>query len=581
VNFRTRIFIGVFGASAAAVGVTVLLYAFGMRAALRTDVGTDLVHRAGVAAELLDTAAARSLQDQAIALADLLDARITLVSAGGAVLADSSVEAALLPTLDNHGQRPEVVAARRGGHGVDIRRSRTTGIETMYAAVFTNRPPVTFVRVALPLTAADARLALVWPAAGVGLGMGLLAALLLTWMMSSILSRRIRAVAEAAVRYHSGDFSTPAADYGKDEIGQVASTLDHTARDLGQRLGDMARERAHMEAILTGMAEGIVLVNASGRLVLTNPAVQTMLQLPEPASGRHYTEVVRQPDITAQLATALSGGAPTAVEVQLHPGAGRTYTASVVPVPAERGGGAVLVLHDVTDIRHAHDVRRDFVANVSHELRTPLTAIRGYVEAMQEATSPEDAERFLTVIERQAFRMERLVQDLLHLARLDAGQEPLERVECPVGAIAKAIERDMMDLLQTRRQRIRLDLAPDASSVHADPTKLHDVLNNLVGNASNYAPQDSTIDVSARRVDGGVEIAVGDRGPGIPDADLERVFERFYRVERSRQRDPGGTGLGLAIVRHLVQLHGGHVRASRREGGGTEFTVFLPDPAAG
>ncbi len=305
-----------------------------------------------------------------------------------------------------------------------------------------------------------------------------------------------------------------------------------------------------------------------------------MLQLPDPASGRHYTEVVRQPDITAQLATALSGGVPSVVEVQLHPETRRTYTASVVPVPAARGGGAVLVLHDVSDVRRAHEVRRDFVANVSHELRTPLTAIRGYVEALHEVTTPEDATRFLNVIERQALRMERLVQDLLHLARLDAGQEAIERVECSLAGVVQAIERDMQARLGSRRQRIHLDLAADAQTVYADPSKLHDVLGNLIGNAGNYAPPDTSIDVSTRRASGGVAIVVADRGPGIPEADLERVFERFYRVERSRSRDPGGTGLGLSIVRHLVELHGGRVKASRREGGGTEISVFLPDPAA-
>jgi len=577
VTFRTRIFLGVFGASAAAVGVTVALYGWWMRGALLADVQTDLLHRADVAAELLGDSSAPSRAD-ARTLARLLDVRITLVAADGRVLADSSVDDSLLPTLENHGQRPEIAQARGTGRGIDVRRSRTTGIETMYAAIAVSQPPTAFVRAAQPLTTVESRLALVWPLAGAGLATGLGAALLLTWMMSVLLSRRIRAVAEAATRYQSGDFSTPAADYSGDEIGRVADTLDQTARDLGRRLEDMARERAHMDAILTGMAEGIVLLNGSGRLVLTNPAVRGMLQLPDPTSGRHYTEVVRQPDITAQLAVALTGGAPQTVEVQLPPESRRTYAASVVPVPASRGGGAVLVLHDVTDIRRADEVRRDFVANVSHELRTPLTAIRGYVEAMQDAGVPDDARQFLNVIERQALRMERLVQDLLKLARLDAGQETLERVECSVAGIVQAIERDLQGTLNGRRQRIQIDIASDASTVQADPAKLHDVLNNLVSNASNYGPVDSAIDVTARRVNRGVELTVADRGAGIPEADRARIFERFYRVDRSRGRDPGGTGLGLSIVRHLVELHGGQVRADAREGGGTLLTVFLPDP---
>jgi two-component system phosphate regulon sensor histidine kinase PhoR len=248
---------------------------------------------------------------------------------------------------------------------------------------------------------------------------------------------------------------------------------------------------------------------------------------------------------------------------------------------ADRGGGAVLVLHDVTATRRADQVRRDFVANVSHELRTPLTAVRGYVEALGELPLPDDASRFLEIIGRHAQRMERLVHDLLRLARLDAGQESLEHADCAIGGIIQAIERDMQDALQVRRQRIALDLDPAAGTIQGDPAKLHDILRNLIENASHYSPEGGLIEITTRPADRGMSIQVADRGPGIPETDLQRVFERFYRVDRSRTRDPGGTGLGLSIVRHLVELHGGHVRAERRSGGGTAMTVWLPENVIG
>jgi len=339
----------------------------------------------------------------------------------------------------------------------------------------------------------------------------------------------------------------------------------------------MARERAHTDAILSGMVEGVVLLNEGGRLVLTNPAVRSMLRLPEPAEDRHYLEVVRHPDITAQIASALAGGRPARVEVQLDRDARRVFVAHVVPVARERGGGAVLVLHDITDLRHADQVRRDFVANVSHELRTPLTAIRGYVEALIDAPpEPERAREFLEIIARHAMRMERLVRDLLRLARLDAGQETLERVACSVVSLVSGVEREMESLLEVRGQRIDTNIAQDATHVAGDAAKLHDVLRNLIENASNYSPEGATIEVAARRTDGLIAITLADRGPGVPEADLPRIFERFYRVDRSRTRDPGGTGLGLSIVRHLVELHGGRVSAANRPGGGAVFTVRLP-----
>jgi two-component system phosphate regulon sensor histidine kinase PhoR len=392
-----------------------------------------------------------------------------------------------------------------------------------------------------------------------------------------LLNRRLRVVADTARRYREGDFSRPARDHGQDEIGIVAGVLDETAHELGARLRNLAREQAHMAAILSGMIEGVVLVDSAGRLVLTNPAARAMLHLAGDAEGVHYLEVVRQPDVARQLSSALGGAAPDPVEVSLERDARQIFVANVVPVATARGGGAVLVLHDITALRRADQVRRDFVANVSHELRTPLTAIRGYVEALLDAPpDPEQARRFLEIVGRHSERMERLVRDLLRLARLDAGQETIERTDCGLAALIAGVERDLESRLAAKRQRLDVTIAAEAAAVSGDPVKLHDVCRNLVENASNYAPEQGTIEVSTGRSGDHVVLTVADRGPGIPEADLPRIFERFYRVDRSRTRDPGGTGLGLSIVRHLVELHGGHVTAANRAGGGAVFTVSLP-----
>jgi two-component system phosphate regulon sensor histidine kinase PhoR len=384
-------------------------------------------------------------------------------------------------------------------------------------------------------------------------------------------------VSDTARRYREGDFSQPARDHGRDEIGVVAGVLDDTARELGARLRATAREQAHMAAILGGMIEGVLLVDATGHLVLTNPAARAMLRLAADPEGLHYIEVVRQPDVARQVASALAGNSPDPVEVALEAGAREAFVANVVPVARERGGGAVLVLHDITALRRADQVRRDFVANVSHELRTPLTAIRGYVEALLD--SPPEAEqsrRFLEIVARHSERMERLVRDLLRLARLDAGQEMLERADCQLASILAGVERDLEAQLTAKRQRLQIAIDEGAAVISADPAKLHDVFRNLVENASNYAPESGAIDIEAHQSEATIVVTVADRGPGIPTADLPRIFERFYRVDRSRTRDPGGTGLGLSIVKHLVDLHGGRVSAGNRPGGGAVLTVTLP-----
>ena len=236
----------------------------------------------------------------------------------------------------------------------------------------------------------------------------------------------------------------------------------------------------------------------------------------------------------------------------------------------------MLVLHDITDLRRADQIRRDFVANVSHELRTPLTAIRGYLEALRDEPGPsENAQRFIEIIGRQSARMERLVTDLLRLARLDARQETLERARCDIRHLYQAVAADLAPAIQSKQQRVTIDVPPDASDVQADPAKLQDIVRNLVENAVNYSPDGAELQLSAARADDRISLTIADSGPGIPPQDLTRVFERFYRVDKSRSR-PGGTGLGLAIVKHLVELHGGEVAASNRPAGGAVFTVTLP-----
>ena len=570
-------FLGMLGASAMSVAVAAWLLEGRLERDMRDDVSRGLVSQARLISALLAERAIADPDALADDLARTLGARVTFIAATGAVAGDSEVSVEMLATLENHASRPEVIAALAGQAGQSVRRSTTTGTETMYVAVRVHSGPVAVARVALPLDTIERRLGTIRRQAVIGLLAGVSVAVVLTWVTSFLLNRRIRAVADTARRYREGAFNQPARDHGRDEIGEVAGVLDDTARQLGARLAALTREQAHIRAILTGMIEGVILVDAGGRLVLTNPAARSMLRMSSEAEGLHYLELVRQPDVARQLARALRGESPEPVEVALEPGSRQTFVANIVPVARERGGGAVLVLHDITALRRADQVRRDFVANVSHELRTPLTAIRGYVEALLDSSAdPGETRRFLEIVARHSERMERLVRDLLRLARLDAGQELLERAPGPLAAIVAGVERDLEAHLAVKRQQVAVTVATDAGTILADPAKLHDVLRNLLENASNYAPDGSTIEIDARRQRDGVAITVADHGPGIPDADLPRIFERFYRVDRSRTRDPGGTGLGLSIVRHLVELHGGKVTAANRPGGGAILTVVLP-----
>jgi two-component system phosphate regulon sensor histidine kinase PhoR len=386
---------------------------------------------------------------------------------------------------------------------------------------------------------------------------------------------RVDAVIAAARRYELGDLSRPAPDYGDDDLGGVARAMDQAAQELGRRVDHLTRDRARMAAILSSMIEGVLVVNEQGRLQLVNDAARRMLKLEQESLDRSYVEAIRHPGIVEHIGRALAGEETDGLELSVMRDNTRTLVARVTPVVAA-GRGAVLVMHDITELRKADQVRRDFVANVSHELRTPLTAIKGYAEALLDDPDDADArEKFIDIIHRHATRMERLVKDLLRLARLDAGQEAVELVPCDVEGLLRGIADDFEPTAAQKQQTIDVQVAKEATTLVTDATKLHDIARNLIENAVNYTPDGGAIDVRASLVGGRFQITVSDTGHGIAPDDLARVFERFYRVDKSRTR-PGGTGLGLSIVKHLVQVLGGEVTASNLPDGGASFTVTLP-----
>ena len=386
---------------------------------------------------------------------------------------------------------------------------------------------------------------------------------------------RVAAILSVARRYLLGDLSRPAPDYGDDDLGSVARAMDQAVQELGRRVDGLTSDRARMEAILSSMIEGVLVVDEQGRLQLVNEAARRILKLERESLNRSYVEAIRHPGIVDHIARALDGDETEGLELSVTRDSTRTLVARVTPVVAA-GRGAVLVMHDITDLRKADLVRRDFVANVSHELRTPLTAIKGYAEALlDDADDAEAREKFLDIIHRHATRMERLVKDLLRLARLDAGQEGVELVPCDVVGLLKGIANDFEPTAAQKQQSIDTRVSPEAATLVTDAAKLHDIARNLIENAVNYTPDGGAIDVRAGVANGRFQLTVADTGHGIAPDDLARVFERFYRVDKSRTR-PGGTGLGLSIVKHLVQVLDGEVTASNQQGGGALFTVTLP-----
>jgi len=595
-SFRTTLFLASLVAAVIALAVAGVLFASTMRRQTDARIEQTLVAEARLAADLISrtgglpgAAAAPApaadgrrpvspeLDAEADRIGELIGARVTLIGADGWVLGDSSESLEGVASMENHGERPEVQQARASGLGTARRFSATLKIDMLYVAVPVSHPSIAFVRAALPLSNIRHQLQTILTTTLTALGIALLGGAAIAWAFALRIGHRVEAFAALAGRYRRGDLTVPHVEFGDDELGVVARAMDESAQELGRRLAEQARDRARTEAILAGMVEGVIVVDPGGRLQLANAAARRMLKLDAVSEGRPYVETIRHPAVAELLGSALAGRTPDALQLSPPRDPQRTIMARAAPAQEGAAHGAVLVLHDITELRRADQIRRDFVANISHELRTPLTAIRGYVEALSDAdVTAEDRGRFLEVIARHTMRMERMVADLLRLARLDAGQETVDPVPCDTRALVQAVVADLAPALEARAQRITIHVDPKAETVKGDPAKLHDVLRNLIANASTYSPEQTAIDVAASVAGGRVAISVSDQGPGVPDEDLSRVFERFYRVDKSRARDPGGTGLGLAIVRHLVELHGGEVRAENRRGGGATFTVTLP-----
>jgi two-component system, OmpR family, phosphate regulon sensor histidine kinase PhoR len=585
-TFRRKLFLAAFATALVTVAVATALVSWSVRRELLERIEQALVTEATLVAELVagrTDLTGPELDAEAEALGARIDMRVTFIGADGRILGESGRRFDELPEIESHAARPEVIDARRTGAGVATRYSTTVGAEMMYVAVPVpnERSPVSIVRLALPLTDVARQLGEVRRIAALALGLGLLTAAAFAWGLSTLIARRVQAIADAAERYGRGDFSRPPADYGRDEIGTVARVLDQAARELSARLTEQARDRALTGAILAGMSEGLIVIDRRGQVQLVNDAARRMIHLTQPGEGRHYLEAVRHPGIAAQLTAALAGDTPPPAEVVLAAGADQVLIARTAAVDMPDGRIAVAVLHDISDLKRADRVRRDFVANISHELRTPLTAVRGYVETLLD--DPPDAaqtRRFLEIVARHSSRMERLVRDLLRLARIEGGQEPLERASVPMANLFSDVQGAMAALVDSRHQRVETRVEAGAEEVDGDPAKLHDVLRNLLENASAYAPGGTTIRMRAWRDKDRVLLEVEDEGPGIPEADLPRIFERFYRVDKARG-EGGGTGLGLAIVKHLVGLHGGTVEARNRPDGGAVFTVAVPSQGSG
>jgi len=368
---------------------------------------------------------------------------------------------------------------------------------------------------------------------------------------------------------------------------RYARAQEHFARaqrEAAATQDEQRRREAHQQSstqtLLNRMAEGILLLDPAGRIQLVNPSLEKMFGLTGDVRGKTLLEALRSPELSALAAQLAQGGTVLDHELNL-PGLDRRCVQVNAVALADAQGrpeGQVLVLHDLTRLKRLENTRQEFVANVSHELRTPLSLIKGCVETLLDGAKddPQVLNRFLRTIEKHADRLTYLIEDLLTLSQLESGRIALNLRATQLREVATRVVEDLQARAKLKEATLENQIPPDLFA-QADGERIEQVLFNLVDNAIKYGkPGGRTIIDGHQAANGWVEISVKDDGPGIPPEGRERVFERFYRVDRARSREQGGTGLGLAIVKHIVQCHGGEVRVESEPGQGTTFRFTLP-----
>lgn len=565
---RNRIFFKLMGAFLLVIAAVTATLDYTVRRAweqsLLDEIERNLVQKTRLFAQRVQAERSRPLMELARQEAAAAGARATIIETSGTVLADSEADPA---GMENHATRPEFAAALAGGVGSSIRFSHTVHIDFLYVAV-----PIEggAARLAYPLQTIQRTTAQVRGTLLKSSAMAVLVAILLAAIIAQSISSRLRRIVRFADQVAAGDLSARIAENASDEIAQVASALDKTARKLEESFAAVDHSRHELETLLNSIQDAVVAVSPLRKVQWANRSMQKLLPV---RVGALMVETIRDPDLLAALQGPLEAHeVRVARATSVLPG--RTFAVTAAPMP---GGGAVAVLHDLSDVERTEKMRRDFIANVSHELRTPLTSIQGYAETLLESAPGGNGTTrdFLEIIRKNAARMARLTEDLLVLARVESGEQKLDLHPVPASQLLEDARATLGGMASSQGMEL-LVAAETSRPVQADRDAVHQVFANLVDNAIKYAASGGRIALAARELEGGVEFSVRDFGPGISSEHLPRLFERFYRVDTARSREAGGTGLGLAIVKHIVLKHGGTVRAESRLHQGSTFFFTLP-----
>ncbi len=503
--------------------------------------------------------------------------RVTVVREDGLVLADSSRTWEEVQAMDNHAGRPEIAAAFASGAGRAVRRSATLDRDFVYVARLVRdaagRPFA--LRVAQPLTELEVLNDRLLRLLALSVLAAAVAVTLVSWWLDRRFLRPLAALVRSSDRLARGDLEHHVAEPGEEELAALASSLNRLSARVRRQIEAVEAERSHLEVVGASLPEGVLVTDAGGRAQLVNPAFRRLFGLEGAVESRTLLELTRLPRFDDALRATLADGEERSIEVRPPDAPSRRLE---VKVGALRDrSGAVVAARDVSEQARLAEVRRDLVANVAHELKTPLTAIRGFAETLRDGAldDRDAAASFVEEILAHCRRLEALLADLLTLSSLERPEVPFEARPTSVRRVVEEAVAALAPLARERRVAVRCELA-EVPEISGEPEALAKLCSNLLDNAIRHGGSGGEVRVRLERRQDELSLEVADDGPGIPEAALARIFERFYRVDRGRSRDEGGTGLGLAIVKHAAQRHGGRVEVESRPGAGATFRVLLP-----
>ena len=510
-----------------------------------------------------------------------LDLRVTIIGLDGTVYGDSELEGEALRKVENHLYRPEVQQAIKSGIGESRRFSTTIKEDFLYmASVFNKKDTKGIIRLSIPLSEIEQLLNRLSHTLGFSFLAAFILSVLVSYLASYFISRPIKEISWASHDIAGGNYSKKIFLQSNDEIGDLASAFNYMSDQVKARIEEVSESKSRLEAVFLSMFEGVIVVDVSGSILLMNEAIKNFLRIEEHPLGRKPIEVIRNLQIQEIVDNTLrSNNNLISQEISTLLPEEKVLLVHATPIKKERNiEGAVLVFHDVTDLRRLEKIRQDFVANVSHELRTPISSIKGYAETLLEGAlkDKENANDFLKIILSDSNRLAALIDDLLNLSKIESGKLAMETKPYKLLPIAEKVVSSLKGQIENKSITIKMNIPRDIPDILADETRIKQVFLNLIDNAIKYNRPNGEISIKAHETNGFVKVDITDTGIGIPNKDLPRIFERFYRVDKARSRELGGTGLGLSIVKHIVQSHNGEVSVQSAEGQGSTFSFTIP-----